>query len=151
MTCVMGSLWKHHYWWPSPVSCRRRQATSCIKEVPCGDYTYGLAKGSITYGSLWGRLSQPGVRSLHSRDGKRYLPGKDTGWPWGKPYRGRMHMWDHQMWNHYTWAPSPAQGLALGIHTSAGPGIWRSGTRNFNRVRQGEINWEAVKAHVSGP
>ncbi len=32
------------------------------KEVPCGDYTYGLAKGSTTYGSLWGRLSQPGVR-----------------------------------------------------------------------------------------
>ncbi len=32
------------------------------KEVPCGDYTYGVVKGSTTYGSLWGRLSQPGVR-----------------------------------------------------------------------------------------
>ncbi len=49
------------------------------KEVPCGDYTYGLVKGSATYGSLWGRLNQPGVRSLHSRVGRRSRPGKYTG------------------------------------------------------------------------
>ncbi len=80
------------------------------KEVPCGDYAFGLAKGSTTYGSLWGRLSPPG----HSREGRRFLPGKDTGSPWGEPYRGRIHMWDHRKGNHYTWAPSPAQGLTLG-------------------------------------
>ncbi len=46
-----------------------------------------------------------------------------------------------------TLAPSPAQGLTLGKHTSAGPGVWRSATpdcqgcgRNFNRVRRGELN-----------
>ncbi len=32
-----------------------------------------------------GRLSQPGVRSVHSWDGRRSLPGKDTGSPWGEP------------------------------------------------------------------
>ncbi len=161
----MGSLWKRHYCWPSPVPCGSRQVplhqlgwkigqglgrdeshccsiqwvwitlgkctqvgnatevTSCIKEVPCGDYTYGLAKGSTTYGSLWDRLSQPGVRSIHSRDCRRSLPGKDTGSPWGEPYRGRIHMWDHLKGNHYTRAPSPAQWLTLGKNTSAGPGV----------------------------
>ncbi len=62
-------------------------------------------------------------------------------------YHGRIHMWDHPKGNHNTRAPSPAQGLTLGKHTSAGPGIWRSATpdcrgcgRNFNRVRRGELN-----------
>ncbi len=53
---------------------------------------------------------------------------EDTGSPWGQPYRGRIHMWDHPKGNHYTRAPSPAQGLTLGKHTSAGPGVWRSAT-----------------------
>ncbi len=97
------------------------EATSCIKEVPCGDYTYGLAKGSAKGSaacrSLWGRLSQPGVRS-----------GKGTGSLWGEPYRGRIQMWDHPKGNHYIQTHSSAQGLTLGIHTSAGPGVWRSAT-----------------------
>ncbi len=40
----------------------------------------------------------------------------------------------------------------LGQHASAGPGVWRSATpdcrgcgRNFNRVRCGELNWEATR------
>ncbi len=134
------------------------EATSCVKEVSCGDYTYGLAKGSTTYGSLWGRLSQPGVISIHSRDGRRSLPGKDTGSPWGETYHGRIHMWDHPKGNHNTRAPRPAQGLTLGKHTSVGPGIWHSTTpdcrgwrRNFKNVCQRELNWQAVKTHVSGP
>ncbi len=36
------------------------------------------------------------------------------GLPWGTPYHGRIHMWDHPKGNHYTRAPSPAQGLTLG-------------------------------------
>ncbi len=32
---------------------------------------------------------------------------------------GRIHMWDHPKGNHYTRAPSPAQGLTLGKNTSA--------------------------------
>ncbi len=77
------------------------------------NYTYGLTKGSTTYGRLRGRLSQPGVRAIHSRDGRRFLPWKDTGPPRGEPYRGRIYMRDHSKGNHYTLAPSPAQGLTL--------------------------------------
>ncbi len=36
------------------------------------------------------------------------------GSPWREPYRGKIHMWDHPKGNHYTRAPSPAQGLTLG-------------------------------------
>ncbi len=75
---------------------------------------YGLARGSTTYGSLWGRLSLPGWDNYTAETGRRSLPGKDTGSPWGEPYRGRIHMWDHPKGNHYTRAPSPAQGLTLG-------------------------------------
>ncbi len=110
------------------------------KEVPCGDYTYGLAKGSTTYGSLWGRL--PGVRSIHSRDGRRSLRGKGTGSPWGESYRGRIHMWDHPKGNHYTRAPSPAQGLTLGKHMSAGPGVWHT-------LEQGSLRGTELKSHKS--
>ncbi len=38
---------------------------------------------------------------------------EDTGSTWGEPYRGRIHV-GSPMGNHYTRAPSPAQGLTLG-------------------------------------
>ncbi len=105
------------------------------------------------------RYTQPAWCEINTQQRRqKVLPGKDMGSPWGESYHGKIHMWDHPKGNHYTRAPSPAQGLILGIHTSAGPGIWLSVTpdyqgcrRNFNRVCQGELNWETIKAHASCP
>ncbi len=108
--------------------------------------TYGLARGSITYGRLWGRLSQPGVRyytaetaeglcqGRHGLTVRGAVPWKNThvGSPKGE-FTTHGHLAQHKGW---PWAK----------HTSAGPGVWRSATpdcrgcgRNSNRVRRG--NW----------
>ncbi len=74
---------------------------------------------------------------------------EDTGSPWGEPYRGRIHMWDHRTTHGHlaqhkgwpwathecwTWRLVPPPHL-----TAEGPG------GNFNSVRCRELNWEATK------
>ncbi len=69
----------------------------------------------------------------------------------GEPYRGRIHMWDHQR-GITTHGHLAQHRVDLGQRTSTGPGVWCSATpdcrgcgRNFNRVRRGELNWEATR------
>ncbi len=99
-----------------------------LKEVPCGDYTYGLTKGSTTYGSLWGR-SLGWDSYTAERAGS--LPGKDTGSPWGEPYRGRIHMWDQPKGNHYTRHLAQHKGLGntrvLDLASSSPPRLTAEG------------------------
>ncbi len=65
-----------------------------------------------------------------------------------KPYRGRIHMWDHPKGNYYTREPSPAQGLTSGnarvldLASGAPPHLTAEGAGAELRSN---------KAHVSGP
>ncbi len=87
--------------------------------------------------------------------GRRFLPGKDTGSPRGGSRTVEEYNVGSPKGNHYTRAPSPAQGLTLGNVRVLDPGVWCSATpdcrgcgRNFNRVRRGELNWEATGASI---
>ncbi len=73
------------------------EATSWINEVPCGNYTYGLTKGSTTYGLLQGRLTRRGI-TTHGH------LAQNKGWPWayttvletGPVWASRRGSWEHK-------------------------------------------------------
>ncbi len=58
------------------------------------------------------RLDYLGVgRRAASRTWQKLCQREDTGLPWGKPYRGRIHIWDYPKGNQAIRTPSPVQGL----------------------------------------
>ncbi len=60
---------------------------------------------------LWGRSYLWVGRRAASRTWQKLCHKEDTGLPWGKPYRGRIHIWDYPKGNQAIRTPSPVQGL----------------------------------------
>ncbi len=60
---------------------------------------------------LWGRSYLGVGRRAASRTWQKLCHREDTGLPWGKPYRGRIHIWDYPKGNQAIRTPSPVQGL----------------------------------------
>ncbi len=60
---------------------------------------------------LWGRFYLGVGRRAASRTWQKLCQREDTGLPWGKPYRGRIHIWDYPKGNRAIQTPSPVQGL----------------------------------------
>ncbi len=60
---------------------------------------------------LWGRSYLGIGRRAASRAWQKLCHREDTGLPWGKPYRGRIHIWDYPKGNQAIRTPSPVQGL----------------------------------------
>ncbi len=60
---------------------------------------------------LWGRSYLGVERRAASRTWQKLCHREDTGLPWGKPYRGRIHIWDYPKGNQAIRTPSPVQGL----------------------------------------
>ncbi len=60
---------------------------------------------------LWGRSYLGVGRRAASRTWQKLCHREDTGLPWGKPYSGRIHIWDYPKGNQAIRTPSPVQGL----------------------------------------
>ncbi len=60
---------------------------------------------------LWGRSYLGVGRRAASRTWQKLCHREDTGLPWGKSYRGRIHIWDYPKGNQAIRTPSPVQGL----------------------------------------
>ncbi len=60
---------------------------------------------------LWGRSYLGVGRRAASRTWQKLCQREDTGLPWGKPYHGRIHIWDYLKGNQAIRTPSPVQGL----------------------------------------
>ncbi len=60
---------------------------------------------------LWGRSYLGVGRRAASRTWQKLCHREDTGLPWGKPYRGRIHIWYYPKGNQAIRTPSPVQGL----------------------------------------
>ncbi len=60
---------------------------------------------------LWGRSYLGVGRRATSRTWQKLCQREDTGLPWGKPYHGRIHIWDYPKGNQAIRTPSPVQGL----------------------------------------
>ncbi len=60
---------------------------------------------------LWGRSYLGVGRRAASRTWQKLCHREDTGLPWRKPYRGRIHIWDYPKGNQAIRTPSPVQGL----------------------------------------
>ncbi len=77
-------------------------------------YWYGLTQawGSTTYDWALGQIL-PRCREevLPAEPDRELCQREDTGLPWGKPYRGRIHIWDYPEGNQAIRTPSPVQGL----------------------------------------
>ncbi len=75
---------------------------------------YGLtqALGSTTYDWALGQIL-PRCREevLPTEPDRELCQREDTGLPWGKTYRGRIHIWDYPEGNQAIRTPSPVQGL----------------------------------------
>ncbi len=73
------------------------EAPSCQKGGNMWRHWYGLAQawGSTTYDGLWGRSYLGVGRRAASRTWQKLCQREDTGLPWGKPYHGRIHIWDY--------------------------------------------------------
>ncbi len=123
---------------------------------------YGLAKawGSTTYDWALGQIL-PRFREevLPAEPDRELCQREDTGLPWGKSYRGRIHIWDYPEGNQAIRTPSPVQGLTgdpgeltpvLGLASDCScrgcledstrvhrPGNWTGGEkrRSYPRVR----------------
>ncbi len=72
---------------------------------------------------LWGRSYLGVGRRAASRTWLKLCQREDTGLPWGKPYRGRIHIWDYPKGNQAIRTPSPVQGLTPPSLTVGG--AWR--------------------------
>ncbi len=74
------------------------EATSCPKGGNMWRYWYGLTQawGSTTYDWALGQIL-PRCREevLPAEPDRELCQREDTGLPWGKPYRGRIHIWDY--------------------------------------------------------
>ncbi len=60
---------------------------------------------------LWGRSYLGVGRRAASRTWQKLCHREDTDLPWGKPYRGGIHIWDYPKGNQAIRTPSPVQGL----------------------------------------
>ncbi len=60
---------------------------------------------------LWGRSYLGVGRRTASRTWQKLCHREDMGLPWGKPYRGRIHIWDYLKGNQAIRTPNPVQGL----------------------------------------
>ncbi len=60
---------------------------------------------------LWGRSYLGVGRRAASRNWQKLCHREDTGLPWGKPYHGRIHIWDYPKGYQAIRTPSPVQGL----------------------------------------
>ncbi len=60
---------------------------------------------------LWGKSYLGVGRRAASRTWQKLCHREDTGLPWGKPYHGRIHIWDYPKGNQAIRTPSPVQGL----------------------------------------
>ncbi len=83
------------------------------KEVICGDTDMDWPRlGAVLHTTgLWGRSYLGVGRRAASRTWQKLCHREDTGLPWGKPYRGRIHIWDYSKGNQAIRTPSPVQGL----------------------------------------
>ncbi len=108
---------------------------------------------------LWGRSYLGVGRTAASRTWQKLCHREDTGLPWGKPYRGRIHIWDYPKGNQAIRTPSPVQGLTGDpgrSNTSTGPGVrllhpvWLPGVLGgfLQGSPSGELNWGRKKAVV---
>ncbi len=83
------------------------------REVTCGDTDMDWPRlGAVLHTTgLWGRSYLGAGRRAASRTWQKLFHREDTGLPWGKPYRGRIHIWDYLKGNQAIRTPSPVQGL----------------------------------------
>ncbi len=83
------------------------------REVTCGDTDMDWSRlGAVLHTTgLWGRSYLGVGRRAASRTWQKLCQREDTGLPWGKPYRGRIHIWDYPKGNQAILTPSPVQGL----------------------------------------
>ncbi len=77
------------------------EATSCPQAW--GSTTYDWALGQI--------LPRCREEVLPAEPDRELCQREDTGLPWGKPYHGRIHIWDYPEGNQAIRTPSPVQGL----------------------------------------
>ncbi len=106
------------------------------REVTCGDTDMDWPRlGAVLHTTgLWGRSYLGVRRRAASRTWQKLCHWKDTGLPWGKPYHGRIHIWDYPKGNQAIRTPSPVQGLTgdpgeltpvLGLASDCYRGAWR--------------------------
>ncbi len=83
------------------------------REVTCGDTDMDWPRlGAVLHTTgLWGRSYQGVGRRAASRTWQKLCHREDTGLPWGKPYHGRIHIWDYPKGNQAIRTPRPVQGL----------------------------------------
>ncbi len=83
------------------------------REVTCGDTDMDWPRlGAVLHTTgLWGRSYLGVGRRAASRTWQKLCHREDTGLPWGKPYRGGIHIWDYPKGNQAIRTPSPVQGL----------------------------------------
>ncbi len=83
------------------------------REVTCGDTDMAWPRlGAVLHTTgLWGRSYLGVGRGAASRTWQKLCHREDTGLPWGKIYRGRIHIWDYPKGNQAIRTPSPVQGL----------------------------------------
>ncbi len=83
------------------------------REVTCGDTDMDWPRlGAVLHTTgLWGRSYLGVGRRPASRTWQKVCQREDTGLPWGKPYCGRIHIWDYPKENQAIRTPSPVQGL----------------------------------------
>ncbi len=132
------------------------------REVTCGDTDMDWPRlGAVLHTTgLWGRSYLGVGRRAASRTWQKLCHREDTGLPWGKPYRGRIHIWDYPKGNQAIRTPSPVQGqtgdtgeltpvLGLASDCSAQSDC-RGCLEDSTRVhRPGDLNWGRKKALVS--
>ncbi len=118
------------------------------REVTCGDTDMDWPRlGAVLHTTgLWGRSYLGVGRRAASRTWQKLCHREDTGLPWGKPYRGRIHIWAYPKGNQAIRTPSPVQGLTQyrrqrmgGGNTPGGVSPRPQGARLALRlVRQGD-------------
>ncbi len=83
------------------------------REVTCGDTDMDWPRlGAVLHTTgLWGRSYLGVGRRAASRTWQRTLSKRRHRFPWGKPYHGRIHIWDYPKGNQAIRTPSPVQGL----------------------------------------
>ncbi len=71
------------------------------REVTCGDTDMDWPRlGAVLHTTgLWGRSYLGVGRRAASRTWQKLCQREDTGLPWGKPYRGRTHIWNYPKGN----------------------------------------------------
>ncbi len=107
----------------------------------------------------WGRSYLGVGRRAASRPDRELCQREDTGLPWGKPYRGRIHVWDYPRGIKAVRTPSRVQGLTgdpgeqaqvLGLASDCSA---QSDCRGAGGLHQGspsgELNWRRKQALVS--